>query len=155
MADIVSGSIDEITLDDFISFAFERGVIFDFEGFFALFSFIACHDVLGDFAVIRDDIVELPGIDIALDRIDEVDDFHIRRLTTLRHRIYDVDDLPGRRMEGFAHSFTEEIGYYSRIEVSRSDDDIVGILYRFTGTRIEIPFIADEPSVYDILVEIV
>jgi hypothetical protein len=115
----------EITLDDGISFPFKDSVILDFEGFFILLAFIFGDDLFWYGTIIHYHIVELSWVDIALDRIDKVYDFHIGRLSTFGHCITDIDDFCIRLIEGFTHTFREEIGHYTRIEIARTDDDVV------------------------------
>ncbi len=154
MSDIVSRSVDEVTFDHLVSFSTKECWIFDFEWFF-IFFFIFFYDIFWNLSAICDDVVELTRIDKFFDRVYEIDDFHIGGLSTFGHSVTHVDDFSTRFMECFAHPFREEIRDDARIEISRTDDDIVSIKYRLTSARIDIAFISFEPCIDDILVDIV
>lgn len=154
MSDIVSRSVDEITFDHLVSFSAKEGWIFDFEWFF-IFFFILFYDIFGNLCAISDHVVELTWIDEFFDRVYEIDDFHIRRFPTFSHSITNVDDLSARFMECFTHPFREEIRDDARIEISRTDDDVVSIKNRLTSARIDIALVSFEPCIDDILVDIV
>jgi hypothetical protein len=144
----------EITLDHFIRLRSKYALILDLEGFFIFLGFVLSDDIFGYDSVIYDHIVELAGIDISFYRIDKVYDFHIGRLATFGHRVTDIYDFCTCIVEGFTHTFREEIGYYARIEISGADDDIVSLEDSFMSEGIQVSFVTFEPGIDDILIDI-
>lgn len=153
MADVVL-VIDDIALEDFIRLRLKESSFFDFERFFIFFCLILRDDFFADMTVIYDHVVEFSRVDVVLDRIDEINNFHIGRLATLRHRVTDIDDLGLGFIKGFTHPSGEEVRDDTRIEISRSNDDIVSIQDSLSCSRIEGSGIAFEPCLDDILVDI-
>lgn len=147
--------MDEVTFDNSIPLSFEESRIFYLEGFFIFISLVPRDDILRNSPIVHDDIVELAWFDISFYCLYKINNLHVGCLTALGHRITDVDDLGITRVECLAHTLTEEIGYDTRIEVSRPDDDRVSFDDGLFCTRIEVSRIVLEPGIDDVLIDIV
>ena len=142
----IVGLIDEIASDEFILFA---GVFFFVEeDRRLLFFFVFFEDFFTDFPVIDEDIIDRFFSGVLLDHIDEVFHAEVIRLTVLRHDVADIDDLRTSLTECLTHAVSEEIWDDTRIEIARSEDDVVTIDDDLASLRVDVIFSHDKCFAY-------
>lgn len=126
-----------IAFDDFVGFVSKFGKVGNLYGLLVFEFPVSFDESFSNRCVIDENIINSMLSDIFLDNSDEILDLEVIRLSMFCHDIAYIEYLRIWFVDGLSNTIDEEIGDDARIEIARTDDDIIRIEQSLSGSWIE------------------